>query len=126
MKRYNRTGEHVKWVLWFACLALLATHVFAGDLTYANCPSSFDLSSANTTTNASILLSNRGSSLFSSYISTQSNSRVENIVVQGNKTDLVNYLLVLSIPYIIFAIVFLAGFVTMIVCCIFDKSCPTC
>lgn len=115
--RYN---YRVGLLLVFVC------GVWAGDLAYTNCPSSFSLSAANTTTDANILLSKRGSTLFSAYITTQSTERIENDVIQGNKTDLVNYLLVLAIPYILFAILFITGFCTAIACCIFDKSCPPC
>lgn len=105
---------------------LLSMGVLAGDIAYTNCPSSFSMSTANTTSDANVLLSNRASSLFSAYISTASTTRVENIVVQGNNTDLLNYVTVLSIPYILFAVVFLVGLCTAIACCIFDKSCPPC
>lgn len=117
-------ARHQGFVLLIFCC--LADFLSAGDLSYSKCPASFDLSTANTTNDDSILLSKRGSSLFGSYLTSEGTSRVENIVVTGNSTDLNTYLLVLSIPFILFALLFLVGFCTMIICCTFDRSCPPC
>lgn len=110
----------------FALILSLSSLVSAGDLSYSKCPASFDLSTANSTNDDSILLSKRGTSLFGGYMNTQSTDRVESIVIKSNATDLTSYLLVLSIPFILYEILFLAGFLTMIACCLFDKSCPPC
>ena len=107
-------------------LLLILGDVLAGDLTYTNCPSSFSLTTANATSDANVLLSQRGASLYSAYLTSQNTQRIENVVVQGNTPDLINYILVLSIPYILFALLFLVGFCTAIACCLFDKSCPPC
>lgn len=115
----NHTKQLLLWLV-------LSVGVLAGDLTYANCPSSFSLTTANSTSDANVLLSQRGKSLFSAYISDSSTQRVENFIVQGNQTDLVNYVLILSVPYILFAVVFFIGLCTAFACCIFDKSCPPC
>lgn len=98
----------------------------AGDISYSKCPSSFDMNKANVTTEEAIILANRGSSLFSSFLTTANQARIEKIVIEGDTKDLLNYLLVTAVPFILWACVFFGGFCTMLTCCIFDRSCPPC
>lgn len=98
----------------------------AGDISYSKCPSSFDMNKANVTSEEAVLLSSRGDSLFSSFLTAQNEQRIEKIIIQGDTNDLVNYLVVTGVPFMLWAITFFVGFCTMLSCCVFDRSCPPC
>lgn len=59
------------------------------DITMQNCPSQFDVSSANVTKGNTA--ANLGAFLYSGFQSSSTKTRVQNIVVKGDTKDLLKY-----------------------------------
>lgn len=109
------------------CLLLLgvaAVSLAYSDITMLNCPAQFDVTASNVTTdNAAATI---GSVVYGAFQTEAAKKRVKSIVVNGDTKDLSAYISEMMIPYIIFAAVFVGFYLFIVMCCLFDRSCPPC
>jgi len=95
-------------------------------LTDNNCPSGFNVASANVTVDSS------GQSLvnliYGSIYSPSDQANIKASIFAGDTNSLMAYTTSLRvlIPFIIVAIGFALAFVIALCCCVFEKSCPPC
>lgn len=102
-----------------ACSTLAYTAI-----TNKNCPAQFDITTANTTN--STAAATIGSFLYSGFQSPTDVARVQSIVITGNRRDFGRYVSEMMVPYIIFGSVYLLIYLGIVVCCLFERSCPPC
>ena len=105
-------------------VALLVHCSAYSDLTMLNCPAQFNVTTANKTT--STAASSLGAFLYAGFQSPAAKARVESIVITGNTVELDKYTSEMMIPYIIFCVVYLVVYLGIVICCLFDRSCPPC
>jgi len=93
-------------------------------VTSQNCPAQFNVTLANTTT--STTAASLGSFLYSGFQSPSNVARVQSIVIGGRTKDLDRYISELMVPYIIFGVMYLVFYAAVVLCCLFERSCPPC
>jgi ABC-type uncharacterized transport system involved in gliding motility auxiliary subunit len=102
------------------CSALALT-----TLSSNNCPSDFDVATANVT---GASLSAAVDFLYKDLYSSSEQAEIQAAFTSGNSTKVSKQVTTLSIliPFAIIAVAFLVTFVIAACCCIFEKSCPPC
>ena len=93
-------------------------------ITSQNCPAQFNVTLANTTT--STTAASLGAFLYSGFQSPSQVARVQSIVIGGRTRDLDRYISELMVPYIIFGVIYLVFYAGIVLCCLFERSCPPC
>ena len=107
-----------------AALVLLGIVAGYTDITLFNCPAQFNVAHYNTTEDST--MADLGSKLYSAFETDEHKQKVRKIVISGNEQELEEYMNELRVPYIIVAAIFGALYLTVVVCCLFERSCPPC
>ena len=95
------------------------------DLTNNNCPSNFNLTQSNTTTG--IGTGALAQFFFSAYMSSSNKNTIETYMV-ASQSDQISDIATKSYiwPFVAIAIVFGITFIIVVLCVVFEKSCPPC
>lgn len=112
--------------LLFLLLTLLPTPTHSTTLSTDNCPSNFNLGTANITADSS--LTPMVSLIYAKLYSESEQAKIQASLASGNSTEIDNKVFTLSMlaPFAIIAAAFLITFVVASCCCIFPKTCPPC
>jgi hypothetical protein len=105
------------------CLLLVLAASYS-DITLLNCPAQFNVNEYNVTTDTAA--TSLGAFIYAGFESDAAKARVEGIVTTGNTQQQQQYQNELMVPYIIFGVVYFVFFVGIVLCCLFDRSCPPC
>jgi hypothetical protein len=109
---------------WPVLLCLLASVLAYTSITTANCPAQFNITTANSTTDTTV--ASLGALVYGAFQSPSSQAKVNSIVVNGDYNALTSYMSEMMVPYIILAVIFIAFYLFIVACCLFDRSCPPC
>lgn len=107
-------------------LLLLITEVLSvTTLTTSNCPTSYDFSSANSTSDSSLTLANL---IYGNLYSPEEQAALSLSYSQGNTKAVKKYMAQMQIvaPFIVLGVGFALTFLIALCCCVFEKSCPPC
>ena len=113
----------MSYKIFLLLLALCHVHSYT-IITSQNCPAQFNVTLANATT--STTAATLGSFLYSGFQSPSQVARVQSIVIGGRTRDLDRYISELTVPYIIFGVIYLVFYAGIVLCCLFERSCPPC
>lgn len=109
---------------WPLLLCLLVSALTYTNITTANCPSQFNVTTSNTTSDSTV--ASMGAFVYGAFQSPSSMAKVNSIVINGDYNALSAYISELMTPYIILAVIFVAFYLFTVACCLFDRSCPPC
>jgi hypothetical protein len=93
-------------------------------ITSKNCPAQFDVATANITN--STAAATLGPFLYAGFQNPEAIARVQSIVITGNRRDFGRYVYEMMVPYIIFGSLYVLIYLCIVLCCLFERSCPPC
>jgi hypothetical protein len=103
-------------------LLLLSLAYSYTDITMLNCPAQFNVTAYNDTSDSTA--ASIGAFVYAAFATQANKDRVEAIVVGGNTEELQNYENQMKVPYIILAVLYFCCYICLVLCCLFDRSCP--
>lgn len=113
----------MSYKIWLLLLCLWPAFSYTS-VTNNNCPAQFDITTANTTSGTAA--ATLGPFLYAGFQSPDAIARVQSIVITGNRRDFGRYVYEMMVPYIIFGCIYVLIYLSIVVCCLFERSCPPC
>lgn len=107
-------------------LLLLITEVLSvTTLTTSNCPTTYDFSAANSTSDSSNSLANL---IYGNLYSAEEQASLSLSYSQGDTKQVKKYMAQMRIvaPFLVLGVAFALTFLIALCCCVFEKSCPPC